>query len=57
MLEEVREDVRDAATDAVESAEPVEVRLAEIVPVDERVPTADTEEDAVTEGDRVLVTE
>ena len=57
MLEEVREDVRDAATDAVESAEPVDVRLAETVPVGERVPTADTDEDAVTDGDRVLVTE
>ena len=49
--------VREAAADFVSSAEPVAVRLADPVPVCERVPTADIDEEVVAEGDFVLVTE
>jgi len=49
--------VRVPTADRVASAEPVAVRLTDMVPVGERVLTDDTVDDAVTEGDLVLVTE
>jgi len=49
--------VREAAADFVGSAEPVAVRLTNMVPVGERVLAADIDEEVVAEGDFVLVTE